>query len=323
MTGILCCQGGKMSLLYWLAELRTAAGDAFFLTVTNLGDEIAAILILLIVFWCINKRAGYFMVYSTVFGMLTNQFLKSLFEIPRPWIRDPNFRAVEAAKESAGGYSFPSGHTATAVAVYGSAALYFKKNWVRILCVIIIAVVALSRMYLGVHTPADVGVSLIIGIVMIFALQKALESAERSERSFWILQAVFLVCSMALFVYLNWKGIPDDPTLTEEELIHGAASAMKNAWKILGMWLGLAVSHWYDRFKKPFQTEAVWWAQILKVVLGLILILLIKEGLRTPLETLLNGHQAANAIRYFLIILAAGLIWPQTFPYFARLGKKK
>ncbi|MBP3701405.1 MAG: phosphatase PAP2 family protein, partial [Lachnospiraceae bacterium] len=249
-----------MSFLYWLADLRTAAGDAFFMTLTNLGDEAAAIVILLIVFWCINKKAGYFMVYSTVFGMLMNQLLKSLFEIPRPWIRDPQFQAVEAAKETAGGYSFPSGHTATAVAVYGSAALYFKKNWVRILCVAIIAIVALSRMYLGVHTPADVGVSLLIGVVMILVLQKVLAKAEESEKTFWILQAVFLLCSVGLFVFLNVKGLPNDPTLTEEELLHGAASAMNNAWKILGMWLGLAISHWYDRFQKPFDTKAGWWA---------------------------------------------------------------
>jgi len=69
-------KGEMMNFLYWLADLRTAAGDAFFMTVTNLGDEAAAIAILMIVFWCINKKAGYFMVYSTVFGMLMNQFLK-------------------------------------------------------------------------------------------------------------------------------------------------------------------------------------------------------------------------------------------------------
>ena len=311
-----------MSFLYWLADLRTAVGDAFFLTVTNLGDEAAAIAILMIVFWCINKKAGYFMVYSTVFGMLMNQFLKSLFEIPRPWIRDPQFQAVEAAKESAGGYSFPSGHTATAVAVYGSAALYFKQNWVRILCVATIAIVALSRMYLGVHTPADVGVSLLIGVVMILVLQRVLNKTEGSEKAFWGLQVVFLLCSVALFVYLNVKGIPDDPTLTEEELIHGAASAMNNAWKILGMWLGLAISHWYDRFKKPFETKAVWWAQILKVAIGIGLVLAVKEGLRSPLNALFGGHQIANAVRYFLLILMAGLIWPQTFSFWSKLGRK-
>lgn len=318
-----CRRGDPMNLLYWLADLRTAVGDAFFMTVTNLGDEAAAIAILLIVFWCINKKAGYFMVYSTVFGMLVNQFLKSLFAIPRPWIRDPQFQPVAAAKETAGGYSFPSGHTANAVAVYGSAALYFKKNWVRILCVAIIAIVALSRMYLGVHTPADVGVSLVIGLVMILVLKWALEKTDESEKAFWILQVVMLLSSVGLFLYLNAKGIPNDPNLTEEELIHGAASALENSWKILGMWLGLSISHWYDRFRKPFVTEAVWWAQILKFVIGIGLVLAVKSGLKAPLLALFGGHQVANAVRYFLILLMAGLIWPQTFSFWSKLGRKK
>ena len=263
------------------------------------------------------------MVYSTVFGMLVNQFLKSLFAIPRPWIRDPKFQAVEAAKETAGGYSFPSGHTANAVAVYGSAGLYFKKNWVRILCVAIIGIVALSRLYLGVHTPADVGTSLLVGVVMILVLQWALNKVEENDKAFWILHLVFFLSSVALFVYLNAKGIPEDPNLTEEELIHGAASAIENSWKILGMWLGLAISHWYDRFRKPFDTKAVWWAQILKVVIGLALVLAVKSGLKTPLLTLFGGHQIANTVRYFLILLMAGLIWPQTFGFWSKLGQKK
>ena len=45
------------------------------------------------------------------FGTLVNQFLKLVCRVPRPWVRDPNFTIVEAARADATGYSFPSGHT--------------------------------------------------------------------------------------------------------------------------------------------------------------------------------------------------------------------
>jgi len=71
-----------------------------------------------------------------------------------------------------------------------------------------------------------------------------------------------------------------------------------------------------------FSTKAVWWAQILKVVLGLGVVLAVKEGLRAPLEAVFAGHMAARAVRYFLIVVVAGLVWPMTFRYFSRLGRK-
>ena len=52
------------------------------------------------------------------------------------------------------------------------------------------------------------------------------------------------------------------------------------------------------------------------------LVLLVKEGLRSPLEALFNGHLAARAVRYFLIVVVAGVIWPLSFRWFGKLGKK-
>ena len=72
-----------------------------------------------------------------------------------------------------------------------------------------------------------------------------------------------------------------------------------------------------------FTTKAVWWAQILKVVLGFALVLTVKEGLRSPLEALCGDPYSARLVRYFLIVLVAGLIWPMSFRFFSRLGVKK
>ena len=55
---------------------------------------------------------------------------------------------------------------------------------------------------------------------------------------------------------------------------------------------------------------------------GLALVLAVKEGLRGPLEALCGpgGIYAARSIRYFLVVLTAGLLWPMTFRWFGKLG---
>ncbi|MBR5903802.1 MAG: hypothetical protein IKZ15_06170, partial [Clostridia bacterium] len=57
--------------------------------------------------------------------------------------------------------------------------------------------------------------------------------------------------------------------------------------------------------------------QILKVVLGLGLVMAIKAGAKPLLNPIFNGHLASNAVRYFIIVIFAVLIWPMTFGWFA------
>ena len=50
--------------------------------------------------------------------------------------------------------------------------------------------------------------------------------------------------------------------------------------------------------------------------------LAVKEGLRTPLEQLLPVYPA-RAVRYFLVVMTAGTLWPLSFKYFSKLGVKE
>ena len=81
--------------------------------------------------------------------------------------------------------SYPSGHTAASIAVYGGLALlitsHFRNWWVRIvtwlLAVGMIAFVATSRMYRGMHHPLDVGGGVVVGIAALCVLVLACRSA--------------------------------------------------------------------------------------------------------------------------------------------------
>ena len=101
---------------------------------------------------------------------------------------------------------------------------------------------------------------------------------------------------------------------------HNYESAIKNAYTLLGCVIGMNVVYYLDTYRLKFPVKAVWWAQVLKVIGGLAIVLAVKEGLRAPLDALFAGHLVSRAARYFLIVVVAGGVWPITFPFFSRLG---
>ena len=84
-----------MPFLYFLQEIRNPVTDFFFSIVTLCGEETIFMEVGMIVFWCISKYQGSYLLSVGFLGTLLNQFLKMLFRIPRPWVRDPNFSIVE------------------------------------------------------------------------------------------------------------------------------------------------------------------------------------------------------------------------------------
>ena len=97
---------------------------------------------------------------------------------------------------------------------------------------------------------------------------------------------------------------------------------LKNAYTMTGALLGFFVVYFVDEKKLHFDVHAPFWGQVLKLVLGLALILGIKAGLKPVLLALFAGSQAESFVRYFAIVIFAGIVWPLTFPFFAKLGKK-
>ena len=109
----------NLNCLRAIAELRTPLLDTLMQGVTELGGETLFMLFMLVVFWCVDKNKGYFLMLLCFTGTAVNQMLKITFCIPRPWVLDPSFEIVESARAGATGFSFPSGHTQNAVAAYG------------------------------------------------------------------------------------------------------------------------------------------------------------------------------------------------------------
>ena len=299
-----------MEFLYFLKDLRNPVLDFLFSLITYCGDEIVFLAVAILFFWCIDKRRGYYILTVGLVGTVLNQALKLIFRIERPWVSDPDL-PVQSAVAAAGGYSFPSGHTQNVTGTFGSIATSSKRTWVRIFSIAMIVLVAFSRMYLGVHTPLDVGVSLILGTALVFAFYPVF----RDEKSFQrFMPFVVVGCAVLSVVFVIFVAlIPDKEALDP----HNLESGMKNAGTLLGCTAGLVAVYFVDRKYINFRTDAPWYYQAVKLIVGLAIVLGIKSGLSAPLTLLFGNPYVARAVRYFLIVIFSGIVWPLTFGWFS------
>ena len=300
-----------MAFLKFLEGLRKPFFDWLFSLITFIGDETVFLVIALVVFWCVSKKDGYYLLFVGFFGQIINNFLKLIFRIPRPFVIDPTLTTVGNVEERALGYSFPSGHTQNIAGTLGTVSAGTKKIWLRIVCIVIILLVGFSRMYLGVHTPLDVLVSLGIALVLVLALYPMFRTEQRLEKFMPYLVIAAILFSLLYMLYFPiFKNVPHDND--------NLRSGMEFAYMFAGCTMGLAVVYFVDSSISKFDTRAPWYMQIVKLVVGFGIVIAIKEGLEIPLIYLCGGKDLiARMIRYFLIVSFAGAVWPLTFKFFA------
>lgn len=282
-----------MEILQAIAELRTPFGEKLWQMLTFLGEETFIVVVLCLLFWCVNKNLSY-KIGATFFlsGLLT-QGLKITLQIPRPWVLDPNFKPVGTAIEAATGFSFPSGHTASAGSLFFPLALSVRERW-RWSLAAIPFIVAFSRMYLGVHTLLDVGCALAITVVFA-AIVQAVSVTRLWDKPTAVALGLFGVSGAVLVYALCRQDVTPDML---EDCVKAAAAGM-----------GFAVGYYIERKWVNFDTQAVWWWQTLKVAVGLVGVVAIKSGVKA----LLGESMAVDALRYFLLIVWILAIWPFLF----------
>jgi len=303
-----------MGFLYFLESIRIPGLNEFMLAITYFGDEIAFLVTALVLFWCVDKRHGYYILAVGFVGTIVNQFMKLWFRVPRPWVQDPNFTILEQAREAATGYSFPSGHTQNAVGTFGGIAYVIKNKAVRIFAVAVAFLVPISRMYIGVHTPLDTSVAAAFAVVLIFILRPVI--FRKDGKYIPYLLGIMTLLAVAFLCFVEFYPFPVDVDG------HNLASGTKNAYTLLGSLLGLILVYVVEKKWICFPVKAVWWAQLLKILIGLGLVLAVKSGLKDPLNALF-GESIGRAARYFLIVVVAGMVWPLSFKWFSKLGTKE
>lgn len=293
-----------MEFLYVLERLRNPFLDGLMQALTWLGQETLALPLLLLMYWCINKRVGLELLFCTFFGAGTNAFLKLCMQVPRPWLRNANFTIVESARKAATGFSFPSGHTQTAVGLYGVLSLWVKNKAAKLALLLLILLIGFSRLYLGVHTLNDVLLSLLVGTVIVLIGHILFSRSEQSIRMGFL---VLFLLNLAFLIIMQYIPLlnPADADI--------AAHLHKNAALAVGGSLALFLASCIHGAHIRFNPRTNLLAQGIKLGLGLALIIGLRMGLKPLLHGLLADEVLADILRYFLITLFALVVWPMSF----------
>lgn len=282
-----------ISFLLFLQKIREATGGVFSniaLTVTSMGEPIITYLLLAWIYWCVDKAAGQLMALHTSVACTYNQFLKNILKIERPWNRDSRVIPVEGALANAGGYSFPSGHTTRAAAIWGSlgAALWrHKEKVLSFFCWLLVIAVAFSRNFLGVHTPQDVLVAFGIGLVLIFALTKILNWAETEDNRDIVAGVVgCLICFLPML----------------------KVGCLSNAGAGMGFWIGWVLERHFIRF----EICGDWRQRVIRFVPGAVGMLLVMQVLQAVLSLMMQGKYAGFFASFALAVFIMA-IYPLLF----------
>lgn len=271
-------------ILDFLANIASAVGEQTFV-----------IAVILYIFYNYDKKKGFGLFTSVLFAVLGMGILKAVVRAPRP------FQVLESIDgkrlETATGYSFPSGHTTTGAAFYTALALTFKKRPVSILCAVMMALVGLSRLYLGVHWPIDVFAGLLLGVVISFTVSRYMNALyddknKRIRLSLWIGSLSFAAGAITA-ILLN-TGTIDEVAFTDLMKVFALGG---------GGYLGFAL----ENKKVNFTVEEKRSKQIVRYVIGLVGILLFMGAKVIIPESL---YAVGSFVRYTLVGLWATGLYP-------------
>ncbi len=295
-------------ILLFFESFRSAPLDTCMSILTWLGSEQVAIPLVCVILWCVNKSLGYRLGTALFFSQGINQSLKVLFAVPRPWVRWPGVvHPVASAIPDATGFSFPSGHTSTAAALYPTLAMRGLpessgkpvKQLAASAAMLTLLTVGITRIYLGVHTPTDVVSSALITLAVAVMANLLFDRIGQGSIPDSAVLAGGLAFSAVVVAFA--AAVSMIRADTRPEIAEQALDAYKAGGAMAGFTLGWAMEKRWIRA----EVKAPLAIQIVKAVFGIGILLLLKEGMKPVLEKWIPYAPVADGIRYALVALWA------------------
>ncbi len=229
-----------IELLHALQEIRLEfpfLEDLFTATSSRITYLAIPVALILLFYWCINKKQGEILALSFVPAILFTVVSKYGFDQPRPWELDPSIIRVEGV--NAHGLSLPSGHTASAVSALIPTSLFVRNRLLGIAMIALMVLIIIGRLVLCVHTPLDIISGAIVGLVAIVVSWKSMEVAYDDDRLYHIVNATYVVFFTLLFIV---------------SLVYWDADPENIAWFagiFYGMFIGRTLDRIYLRYEIP------------------------------------------------------------------------
>jgi len=278
-----------IDLIVAIQQIHGPALDSIFRAITFMGEEEFYLFSFPLLFWCVDVGLGARLGILFLLSTYLNIDLKDLFQQPRPFDLDPSVQL-----SSAEGYGLPSGHSQSAVVVWGTIAAWARKTWFWVVAIALMVLIGFSRIYLGVHFPTDVLAGWTIGVVLLgvyFLVQPGVK-----KRLAELSLGVQITLSLAVPAVLL--------------LIHPVKDTATAMAVLAGMGLGLVLMHRYV----PFSARGPWWQRAVRFLIGGAVVVALYLGLKMVFP----GEGSAlylvfRFLRYWLIGLWVSLGAPWLF----------
>ena len=284
-----------MDMNFLLFQQAFRNGHGFFFIdfmkkMTFFGEINTTLVILAIIYWCISKDLGTYLMMGWSGNRIANGFMKITVCAYRPWIRDPRIIPHGDALTTATGYSFPSGHTMNAGTLFGGTAMYEKSfsKALRIMLYVIVALVALSRTFLGVHTPQDVLIGMAASLLVMWLTLKLTVWLGKNPEKDRLVLCIGLVLVLALGLYAALKPYPVDYDANGKIIVDGAKMA-NDTFKAVG-WVSAFLIGWIlEKRFVGFSTDIKMERRFSRGVFGIMGLYAVSFILNTLLKKWISG----------------------------------
>lgn len=251
-----------------------------------LGTEEFYILILPILYWCIDAGLGIRVGVIMLFSSGLNLIFKIFFTGPRPYWISTEIKPLWGEIY----FGIPSGHAQTSVAVWGSMAAYLRRRWAWIVAIFLMLMIGLSRTFLGAHFFVDMFAGWLIGGLLLWLFLRYWDPvaawASRQSLGRQILYAFLVSLGMislgllAVYVTRNFE-IPEIWIINaaragDEELAPFTMNGIiTSAATLFGLLVGVA----WMATRGGWQASGPIWKRAARYVVGVIGVLVIWYGL--------------------------------------------
>ena len=281
-----------LTIVEWFQSLRNGFLDTLFSLITEFGGDLVFLVVGTLLFWLYDKLFGYRFMTVFLFTLGINDIFKNFIQRPRPFAAGGDAQSIG---EETYGFAMPSAHASNVgiMAFLLNERFGSLKKWITPGLFVMAGLVMLSRVYLGQHYLSDV--------IMGFALAAAVYYGIRYFTPKVKLPSLYVVSIGlgVLLVFMIIFGFAYSAMDIEPE-------SFRNLYIAFGSVLGLTVGHQIELKYVGYNEKAPWFIQIIKYLIGLIVALILQEGLKVVLPYSNASEMMSvvlDSLRYFLLTL--------------------
>lgn len=314
-----------LQYLLFLQQLRMLLGghlDEIFNGISKFAVDFLPFLPY-VIFWSVHRKWGYRLISIYITSCVVNGLIKLTVCAYRPWIRSDLVEPAGDSKVAATGYSFPSGHSTEAAAVYGTTAVWQRntRRSLSVFCVIMVFLTGFSRNFLGVHTPQDVFVGIISSSLVIFLVLWIEQKIGNNAKAYdWLTLAGILVVIISI-IYITTKSYPMD--YVDGKLLVDPLVMMTDTFKSLGCFTGFLIASWLERHKWHYEIPVGSTKLPLMTGLGVLILMAWRNIFSAAIFVHFFGRNAGNFIGWMVFSLIGILFWPMLITKVCREDKTK